>query len=740
MNIYAAKWINIKTTAQEKAYYYRKVFELDEVPENAELFCAAAGFYEVFINGKPVSDYVLNTPPTQYDYRVEWMSYPIRSLLRKGKNVIVFHLGNGFYNYFEKDHWKLDQATFRDFPRFMAYLEFNGVISVKTDDSWKARASGIVYNSLRNGEFFDANQEPYGLHEADYNDSKWQNAVFCSPPGGKIVPMQGHPCKVFQKIDPVDLKVFTFGRRIYDFGVNISGWCEVTFTAPPGTTIYLEYGEMVNDIGDVDREYINHYGADAPVWQEQRFTVDDSGRLENVRTHFTWFGFRYVRMRAEHPEIKIEKIQACVVHNSYPEIGSYSTSDYMLDKLFELTKRSYDSNYVGLPTDCPHREKAGWHGDLNRGSEVGLYLYDIADDYAHYLDSLVGTQRTNGQIPAAAPNGAWGYHWPCTPCVTLFWVPHQVYRFTGRDDLIRRYYDNMASHLDYCRQKLRDDGLNYDSIGDWCPVEHFRMAGKVFIATLGHYLMLSLMVEFAKLLGKADDEKFFTEQKNEMRANFRKAFYHGGGVVGDDAWTTLAYSLITDMFTEEEGKLIAANLVEKVRANDYKVDYGNIGSKVVHHALSRYGYVEDTYKLLTQPEYPGYGHWVKIGATTLWETWSGLWSRNHIMHGDFLAWFFIYLGGLRPGKGEFLIKPHCVSGLKDFKCYHDIPGKGRISVAWEREENGDIKCQVALTGTLKCLCEIPGVPAEMLQAPVEKNYTIPASAKFEENVPVNYFW
>lgn len=724
MDIYAAKWINIKTTAQEKAYYYRKVFELEEIPEKAELFCAAGGVYEVMINGEPVSDYVLTPAPTQYDYRVEYMVYPVRSLLKKGKNVIVFHVGNGFYNYFEKDHWKMDQATFRDFPRFMAYLAFDGKISVKTDDSWKVHSSGIVYNSYRNGEFFDANQEPFGVHEPDFNDSKWANAVFCSPPGGKIVPAQGHPCKVIRKIDPVGLKVFTFGRRIYDFGVNIAGWCEVTFSAPPGTTIYLEYGEMVNDIGDVDREYINHYGLDAPVFQEQRFTVDDSGRLENVRTHFTWYGFRYIRMRAEHPEIKIEKIQACVVHNSYPQIGAYSTSDYILNKLFELTKRSFDSNYVGIPTDCPHREKAGWHGDLNRGSEVGLFLYDIADDYAHYLDALVGTQRTNGQIPAAAPNGSWGFHWPCVPCVTLFWVPYQVYQFTGNDELIHRYYDNMALHLDYCRQKLRDDGLNYDSIGDWCPVEHFRMAGKVFMATFGHYLMLMLMVKFAEHLGKKEDAVFYTAQKDAMRDAFRKKFYHGGGVVGDDAWTTLGYSLFTDIFTKEEGKLIAANLAEKVRANDYKVDYGNIGSKVIHHALSWYGYVDEAYKLLTQPEYPGFGHWVMIGATTLWETWSGLWSRNHIMHGDLVAWFFMYLGGLRPEKGEFSIQPCFVSGLNDFKCYHEIPGRGMIRVEWERTDEHTVKCLIALTGTVSCRCILPGCPEEILQGPVEKVYTV----------------
>ena len=31
---------------------YRKVFELDKIPVNAVPFCAATGFYEVFINGK----------------------------------------------------------------------------------------------------------------------------------------------------------------------------------------------------------------------------------------------------------------------------------------------------------------------------------------------------------------------------------------------------------------------------------------------------------------------------------------------------------------------------------------------------------------------------------------------------------------------------------------------------------------------------------------------------------------
>ncbi|MBR6373270.1 MAG: family 78 glycoside hydrolase catalytic domain [Victivallales bacterium] len=723
MDIYTAKWISTRPQAEKQgqAYYYRKVFDLEKLPEAAELYCAAAGFYEVMINGVPVSDRVLATAPTQYDYRVEYTVYPIKELLRIGRNVIVFHIGNGYYNCFEQDHWKLDRAPYRDFPKIMAYLQFDGKIAVRTDDSWKAIPSGVVYNSLRRGEFYDANQDVPDVHNPFTNNTDWKNAVYCNPPGGKIVPEQGHPCVVQQRIEPVGLKVFTFGRRIYDFGVSIAGWCEVTFTAPPGTTIYLEYGEMVNDIGDVTREYINHYGEDSITWQEDRFTVGKSGRLENAHAHFTWYGFRYVRMRAEHPDIKIEKIQACVIFNSFPQLGAYSTSDYVLNKLFELTKRSFESNFVGIPTDCPHREKSGWHGDVNRASETGLFMYDVASDYGHYLDALVGTQRANGQIPAVAPSGAHFYNWGSEPAITLFWVPLQIYNFTGNDEYIRKYYGNMALHLDFCRQKLQPDGFMYDNIGDWCPVEHFRMTEKVHSGTLDYYLVLQLMHYFARHLGKEEDAAFYAEQKQQLKDAYRKAFYKGDGIVGDDTWTTLGFALCTDLFNEEEGRKIAANLVSKVRANQHKVDFGNIGGKVVHHALSRYGYVEDAYKLLTQTEYPGYGHWVKAGATTLWETWSGLWSRNHIMFGDLVAWFFKYLGGINLKKGQLSIRPCFVSGLDDFCCHHTIPGKGTVHVDWKRE-NGKVLCHLKLTEGLECSCSMPGHQEEKLQGPVEREY------------------
>ena len=137
MNIYAAKWIQYKTENQGRSHYFRKTFYLDSIPLQAELYVAAAGLYEVYINGRKIDDRVLFPSPVQYDYRIEYTIYPIQHLLHKGKNIIVFQIGNGFYNCFEQDYANLNNASFRDFPKFMAYLQFDGKIKVTTDDSWK---------------------------------------------------------------------------------------------------------------------------------------------------------------------------------------------------------------------------------------------------------------------------------------------------------------------------------------------------------------------------------------------------------------------------------------------------------------------------------------------------------------------------------------------------------------------------------------------------------------------------
>lgn len=109
--------------------------------------------------------------------------------------------------------------------------------------------------------------------------------------------------------------------------------------------------------------------------------------------------------------VEIIALDACFVRTSFEECATFESSNAMLNKLCELTKRSYESNFTGIPTDCPHREKNGWTGDAFIAAETGLFFYKTASSYASYLQTIQDCQRPNGQIPGIAPTGGWGYNW-----------------------------------------------------------------------------------------------------------------------------------------------------------------------------------------------------------------------------------------------------------------------------------------------------------------------------------------
>ncbi|MBR2723089.1 MAG: hypothetical protein IKB77_02055, partial [Lentisphaeria bacterium] len=279
--------------------------------------------------------------------------------------------------------------------------------------------------------------------------------------------------------------------------------------------------------------------------------------------------------------------------------------------------------------------------------------------------------------------------------MVLFMLPYQIYRFSGNKKYIERYYDNMKLYMDYCRQHERDGGLLYNGLGDWCPVEHFRMTETVITSTGYYYDMAKKMLFFAELLGKNDDAEYFRNLSEKIRNAFRSKFVRENGVIGDDTWTALGCAVYFGFLNEDENAAVAARLVGKVRANEHKVDFGILGAKYVPHVLANNNYIDDALKLFTQTEYPGWGNWVKLGATTLWETWSGLWSRNHIMFGDVANWCFEHLGGIHFDAGRVVISPEIPQDLDFFECEHTIPGKGKITVKWHKNSDGEVEYDVA---------------------------------------------
>ena len=121
---------------------------------------------------------------------------------------------------------------------------------------------------------------------------------------------------------------------------------------------------------------------------------------------------------------------------------------------------------------------------------------------------------------------------------------------------------------------------------------------------------------------------------------------------------------------------------------------GFLGQKAIFSVLSENNAHEVAYRMITQTTAPGYGDWMKRGATTLWESWSGEGSQNHIMFGDVSAWFYKYLAGIRMEKMDtgpgafkhFSLHPLLVEGLTSMAA-SVTSIRGKIESRWTVEGN-----------------------------------------------------
>jgi alpha-L-rhamnosidase len=200
-----------------------------------------------------------------------------------------------------------------------------------------------------------------------------------------------------------------------------------------------------------------------------------------------------------------------------------------------------------------------------------------------------------------------------------------------------------------------------------------------------------LLARFAQLSGQCNDHVKYSELAKNIKTAFNHEFYKGNGIYANAEMTALGCALYQGLVSDEEKYKVAYKLSETVKNNDFKVDFGILGAKYITRALADNGYIELAYRLITQQKFPGWVHWLKQGANTLWENWKGDSSRNHIMFGDIAAWMYQYLAGIapdpeQPGFKHTIIKPHPVSGVKWVNAKHRGP-YGVISSKW-KTDNG----------------------------------------------------
>ena len=89
---------------------------------------------------------------------------------------------------------------------------------IVSDRKWRVSTGPIVFDGLRNGEFYDARLEKPGWNDKGYDDRGWGYAVVVPGPGGVLKSQQMTPIRVTRTIVPESVKEVKPGVFVYDLG------------------------------------------------------------------------------------------------------------------------------------------------------------------------------------------------------------------------------------------------------------------------------------------------------------------------------------------------------------------------------------------------------------------------------------------------------------------------------------------------------------------------------------------
>lgn len=716
----------LSTAEADSSPMFRKVFTVDpaKTVASARLYATACGVYDMQINGEAVTDSYLNPGSTAYDDHLLYQTFDVTELLRSGGNAVTATLGKGWFRGVLVTYGpKLALYA----KLVVTYSDGSEQVTV-TDGSWKAYRRGpLLYDHFYHGYRYDARREAdiAGYTSAAFDDGAWERVGILA--ANRLISNGQTPAIIGQNLplikntvvlDALSVTEPENGVYIYDLGQNIAGIVRIRAAAPAGTKMTVRYGELLNRegmsgaTGAAGTLYTGNLTT-AEATDFYIFRGDEAGEVFEPK--LVYHGFRYIEITGLDAPPALEDVKGLLLMTDLEQTADFTSSDPLVDRLYQNAVWSARDNFLSIPTDCPQRaERYGWTGDAQIFARTGATMMDIDAFYRKYCMDMRDTAKAGriiADVAPACPGSGW-YGNSSHPEATNGWgdaiiiIPYQLYKQYGDTRVLEENYSIMCNWMDYLVET--SDGFIRDQswTGDWLPVDEPKSPVALTDTAFCAY-SASLLAEIAGVLGHTADETRFAALYDNYRAAWQANF------LADDGATTLCgtqtsyvLGLKFGLFDEDKRASAAQNLAANIRGRDYHLTTGFLGLSYLNPVLTENGYAGSAYRLLEQKNYPSWLYSVTTGSTTIWESWYALRvyedgssrasgeSFNHFSYGAVAEWLYRTVLGIERDDTDpsavaykhFILQPTFGGSFTHAAGHYESP-RGRIESAWTLDKD-----------------------------------------------------
>lgn len=682
-----AKWIGIGLEEDPQfrpVQYFRRSFKLDKRVAQATAYVTAQGMYEAYINGKRVGDAYLTPGWTSYKKRLQYQVYDVTDLVSTGQNVAAAMVGNGWFrgtlgwvgngNIYGKELGLLMQLHIK-------YTD-GTVDMVTTDENWKSSYGGVQTAEIYDGETIDHNKEQQGWNTTAFNENKWVPVRVLNTGFDHLVATYNEPVKKQEEFKAVKLIITPKGERVLDFGQNLVGWVKLNVKGNKGDSVIIKHAEVLDKFGNFYTENMRSAKTTAT------YVLSGEG-AEIFEPHFTFYGFRYIKLEGDVENIQPENCTAVTLYSAMPLSGTFTSSNALINQLQHNIQWGQRGNFLDVPTDCPQRdERLGWTGDAQAFSRTAAFNFNVHNFFAKWLRDVEADQLENGSVPFVVPNvlgqnSAGSAGWADAATI----IPWNLYLAYGDKRILETQYNSMKKWVGFMESKSTNDLWNTGfHFGDWLFYRPFddndgraAVTDKYLIAQCFYAHSTQLVINAAKVLGKTKDVDEYTNRLSRIKAAFLNEYVTPSGRLVSGTQTAMVLALNFDMLPEGLREATANRLVENIKSYGMHLSTGFLGTPYLTDVLTRFGKTDIAYQLLLQESFPSWLYPVKMGATTIWERWSGIRpdstfepasmnSFNHYAYGAIGDWMYRRMAGIDnhdelAGYKKINIKPYLGNGF-----------------------------------------------------------------------------